>query len=444
MKRPRSTILCRSATAFYGAFAGCLGVVTCATSAVGDVDAGAPRPSVVLHGNVVAPPPPIRSLTKPFPGFDPLLAVAPPPAPPEPTLKHFRDDLAAVASGRRTESVRVLWLGDSHTAADFWPDAVRGPLQRRYGRGGPGFVSVGRSGYRHDGVKVTRDGFWRTFPRRPSLWVRQDDGVFGLSGIRAVPEHERSRATVEVKEALAGPLRWDFAYRLPKKGARFRIVTSEGESHLIDASCARPGAIEHLEWQTPGPATFAVDRASGEPEFFGVVVESVKAGVVLDTLGINGARIATPLAWDADTFVDEMRRRAPSLVVFAYGTNEVGDQVAPFRYADDIEKLVQRVRRGAPDTDCVFVGPTDRMDSSWQTARRVFEIDGVESRTAARLGCWYVSAASMMQRAGGFKRWSALLPPLAARDGIHLTMRGYAEMGTAIARSLLGDVSTAP
>jgi lysophospholipase L1-like esterase len=395
--------------------------------------------------SVVAPPPPVRSLSKPVPGYE-TSRLAPAPTPPKAaTLSRFRAALDDLGSGKRAEPVRVLWLGDSHTAADFLPDALRSALAARYGDGGPGFVAVGRVNYRHSGAKVTRDGWWKTFPRRPSLWVKQDDGVFGLSGIRTVPGNDKSRAALQIQKALGlGPLRWDLAYRLPSRRSKFRLSTGEGAPRSVDATTCETGKVQHLVWETTRSTGITVDHAVLAPEILGVVVERVKSGVVVDTLGINGARIATPLAWDKPAWIEEIKRRRPALVVAAYGTNEIGDKVAPWRYQEHVETLVARVREGAPDADCVIIGPTDRLDSAWLPIPRTREIDNVERAAAERLGCWYVSALDVMAQSGGYRRWSALLPPLAARDGVHLTMRGYAEMGDAIARTLLGEPVTAP
>ena len=59
--------------------------------------------------------------------------------------------------------------------------------------------------------------------------------------------------------------------------------------------------------------------------YFGAVVESDKPGVVFDTLGLNGARMVTALAWDETSFRAELAHRVPDVVAIAYGTNESQD-----------------------------------------------------------------------------------------------------------------------
>jgi lysophospholipase L1-like esterase len=366
-------------------------------------------------------------------------------------LPRFGAALRELALGHRTDPVRVLWLGDSHAAADFWPDAVRKPLQERFGVGGPGFLYLGLGVYRHGGVKVERDGKWRAQPKQPSLWMPQDDGVFGLGGIRVVPLGDESRVRLTLaKDGVRGGARWDLAYRLPTAKARFRIDIEGGDSRLVDANAAKVASAEskdtgaptilHIEWQTPGGATVSIGHAAGDPEILGLTVESHEPGVVVDTLGINGARIGTPLAWSEPQWVAEAERRHAALFVLAYGTNEIGDQVAPYRYGPELEALVNRVRKAAPDADCLVVGPTDRAGPEWSSLPRVAEIDEVERQTAERVGCVYFSTVDAMGGEGSLKRWADQSPPLAGSDRVHLTPRGYAELGNVMTQSAFADV----
>ena len=51
---------------------------------------------------------------------------------------------------------------------------------------------------------------------------------------------------------------------------------------------------------------------------FGMTVERDAPGVVVDTLGIGGTRAANILEWDEAVWGDNVRRRDPDLVTFAY------------------------------------------------------------------------------------------------------------------------------
>jgi len=440
MKSPKSTTLSHDgarAAAVVLVVLSALSVVTCA---------GATRTPIVA--STLAPPaatvpvvPPLApragegTETSGAPGT--FVAAAPPATPVVPQGSALARFQAALRDApQRSTPVRVLWLGDSHTAADFWPDAVRKPLQAAFGSGGPGFVYLGLGVYRHAGVKLQREGKWRVEPRQPSLWMRQNDGIFGLGGIRGVPEDATSTLRLELSaDAVRGKARWDIAVRLPTSRARCIIAVEGGESHSVDATTVAVGSIVHVTFQTERGAAVTIGHAANEPELFGAIVESTEpGGVVVDTLGINGARIATPLAWETASWVEQAHLRDPSLLVFAYGTNEVGDEVASFRYGPQLEELVQLARKAAPSADCLVAGPTDREGPGWTPLPRVFEIDSVMRQTSERLGCAYFSVVDAMGGEGSLKRWAAMEPPLAGTDRVHLNARGYGELGDAMSK----------
>jgi lysophospholipase L1-like esterase len=194
--------------------------------------------------------------------------------------------------------------------------------------------------------------------------------------------------------------------------------------------------VNHVTWRTAAPTTVSIDGVEGSVEFFGVVVESSEPGVVIDTLGINGARVATPLVWDADRWIDEVRRRKPALAVIAYGTNETGDGTPPAKYATQYEELVLRIRTAAPEVDCLIAGPTDR-DGEGVIPGRAKAITAVQEEVAEQLGCAFFETQEAMGGEGGYKYWQELSGSLTSADGVHLAPQGYGELGAQMVRVLL-------
>lgn len=362
-------------------------------------------------------------------------------------LPAFYGALKQLEQHTRTEPVRILWLGDSHIAADFWSDVVRQHLQQRFGVGGPGFVRIGQKFYRHSGARVDRLGSWRVEPHPPSLRSKSDDGVFGEGGARAVAHAGDAHANVApLADMLRGRTRWTLEYRLPK-GAHFRVVLGamvQTVTAATKAEVADESPIAHLSFTAEGTEPLELRDTVGEPQFFGVVVESAEpGGVVVDTLGIDGARAATPLAWDEGQWVAEASFRNPSLVIVAYGTNEAFDAQSPDAYVDHYRQLVGRIRRIASHPDCLIIGPPDAADSSGASEPRVAEITVVERRAAEELGCAFFSAAAAMGGPGSFGAWMLEKPPLAKSDRVHLTPGGYVRLGEETWKALMSGYDAA-
>jgi lysophospholipase L1-like esterase len=354
-------------------------------------------------------------------------------------LARFFKAAEALKRGRRREPVRVLWLGDSHTFADFWPDAVRRPLADRFGAGGPGFFFTGLESYRHAGAHFSRSGDWTVRPDRPSLPERQDDGIFGLGGMRAVAESPDSSFKIDVeRDGIRGDATWDLCFRLPASSSGFRIQGDGMKPILVDSTSFHVGRLEHVTWRTPAPASVTVDGTDGAPEFCGVVVEGTVPGIVLDSVGIIGSRIATALSWDETQWIAEAKRRHPVLAVLAYGTNECGDGVPVAKYAAQYTQMMQRLRAAAPDVDCVIVGPTDRVVKLGSPGR-VGQITAVQQQAAASLGCAFFSTQDAMGGPGGFTKWASVDGDFTASDGVHLAPNGYAELGAQMVRVLLSE-----
>lgn len=390
-----------------------------------------------VSGQSAAPP-----LPSTLPSALPAAATADPAPPGGPghELARFYDALRGLEQHTRKEHVRVAWLGDSHGASDLWSGPVRAALQSRFGDGGPGFIHLGYRAYRHEGVRLEVKGKWATTPRGPSTAVRTGDGVFGLGGVLLAGTAESPRASLTITDAqLPSPLTWDICYKLTSPKDEFELsLTGQPDRRIGAAAGEAPGALRHLEIQSAGASpTLKTMPLGGQPRFCGVTVETdprTHPGVVLDTLGINGARLTTPLAWSEAEWVAELRRRPPALVILEYGTNESGDHVIKTEsYVENLKRVMARVHAAAPEADCVVLAPTDRVDTPERTPLVVEAL-----RAAARASsCMYWDTYATMGGKGSIVAWRIESPPRAAPDGVHLRARGYHELGDKLVADMM-------
>lgn len=357
-------------------------------------------------------------------------------------LDNFFAALRGLDKHTRAEHVRVVWLGDSHGASDFWSGALRNALQKRFGNGGAGFVHIGNRGYRHDGIKMEIPGKWRSRPKGPASAIAQGDGVYGLSGMLMSSEDPSPRASVTVADQappLPPSLTFDVCYRLASLRDEISLSLTAVPSITLRASAAEPpGVLRHVVLTSNGAGpTLSVALSSSAPELCGVVIEAdpkTQPGVVLDTLGINGARLTTPLAWNEASWTSELARRTPSLVILEYGTNESGDHsIKPELYTSHLARLMARVHTAAPGADCLVLAPTDRADTSERTPL----VRDALKEAARAVGCGFWDTYTTMGGKGSILSWRAETPPRAAPDGVHLLFRGYRALGDKMAADLL-------
>ncbi len=352
-----------------------------------------------------------------------------------PELAPFYERLDELRAGKRLTSVRVLWLGDSHTAADFMTAKVRARLAEVASDGGPGFISLGLDAYRHGAARVEKFGKWRHQPILPAQRTRVLDGVFGYAGQRTIPL-AGAEARVELRTRRVGEnMRWTLLTRL-EPGDALEVVLG-GQATIVRAHELVEIGGQSDSFVAPATAGFVVRHRAGDPQVFGVVVESLRAGAVLDTVGINGARVATPLAWEPQQYQAAVRQRQPDLAVLAYGTNEAFDNTAPEKYADHYRELVGRLRAAVPELSCWVIGAPDAATRDGRSVTRLAPLLLVQQNVARELGCAFTSAQALMGGSGGFQSWLTSSPPLARGDRIHLSVLGYETLGQDLGLALL-------
>lgn len=400
------------------------------------------RPALTTHGTPAgADGPTLGVSSAPARTLPPLLAAGTLPA--SAGLPRLLAGLAGLQASTRSEHVRVLWLGDSHTAADYMTGAFRRRLGERYGVGGPGLVRLGVGAYRHAGVRLVREGRFRVEPTPPSSRSPEADAALGFMGMRSIPVDARARIEARIDARfVSDPVRYEVLFDLPT-GAHFRVRLGKQSTLVSSKTAVRrvPNSpLLRLRFEAPASDGLEIDRIVGTPRFYGVIAEGANPGVVVDTSGIDGARFATALAWNADVLAAEVGARRPDLFVLAYGTNEAFDARRVDAYANEVSELVSRLRRGAPDADCLILGPPDSALPDYSSLPRVVEIEAVLARTAAKLGCASYSLRESMGGTGSFLRWLKEAPPLARGDRIHFTPLGYERMGETLADHVMAGM----
>jgi hypothetical protein len=340
--------------------------------------------------------------------------------------------------------VRIVQFGDSHTAADVGTGAFRHTLQARFGDGGRGFVSIGRpwKTYWQEGIHGGMVGDFEAAKTHYKDGRSFGDGHYGLLGIGIRAAAPGSRAWTDASSSFSHA---EIAYWQQPQGGSFDVfVDGSKAGHVATHASAAGSAFYALDLpEAPHQIELRV-AGDGEVRVFGVVLDSRRAGVVVDALGVNGAQIVTLLHEDEKDFVEQLHHRAPDLVVLAYGTNEALDpELADADYERRIVDELARIERAAPNASCLLLGPPDlarrgaRGKEGWRSWPRVAEIVAAQRRVAQAARCAFYDQMAAMGGPGSMITWASEAGDTrASSDHVHMRKSGYTQLGTGFASDL--------
>lgn len=351
---------------------------------------------------------------------------------------------------------RLLFWGASHVASDSFTGRIRRELQARFGDAGHGFVLPVHPWrtYQHFGVEVDSNGgtSWTTLRIQAGS---TDGGIFGFGGVAMESATAGAYGTVQtVADGQWATKASSFElYYLKQPGGGSFDVLIDGVAAEHVASAAETNEPAFARYEVPdGTHSFGVRvTGNGPVRIFGVVVERDSPGVVVDALGINGARARYQLVWDDAVFRAQLAHRDPDLVVLAYGTNEAGDEDMEIgTHATKLREVLARIRETVPRASCLLVGPTDRpvvdrRNRNPQDRPFTLEINRIQREIAHESGCGFFDLVAFMGGPMSMVRWVA--EGYGAPDHVHLTRTGYERLGEVLFGALVhgyGDLPVPP
>jgi lysophospholipase L1-like esterase len=371
------------------------------------------------------------------------------------------------AAERHDPAARVLWLvfGDSHTAGDSLTSRLRSTLQRRFGDAGRGLVAAGRPPtryyYQRD-VHYGATGSWKA-----AVGGHKGDAEpFGIAGLRVFGQSKGAQLWVETcSDCQAGTAVAQFEilyYAAPDHGALKYRVDDRPWQQLRTRTTAiePPHPARQVIAVADGPHKLTIEHAGGGAvDLFGVVLERVRPGVIVDSLGVVGRRLGSLRSWDWSVIGEQLASRDPRVVILQYGTNEADDPdldlEAMARYFDE---TILRIRAAAPTAAVLILGPPDmaareggkgcdklRSDApiipecEWHTPHVLAEIISVQHAAAVRNHAAFFDTFAAMGGADRMHQWVTSEPKVAYKDHVHLTDLGYQWWADALSSAVLGD-----
>jgi lysophospholipase L1-like esterase len=306
---------------------------------------------------------------------------------------------------------RIAHFGDSVIVSDYVSGTLRRKLQATFGDAGHGYLLLASAwpAYFHNDVfRFSSSGFRASRIVGPTI----KDGLYGLGGVtfKASPGLITQFGTVDEGDFGRNVSRFIVSY-LAEPGAGTIVVKVDEQAPLAIETNESHRAVRRHEIRVPdGPHRFELSFRGATTRAFGVVLEREVPGVVLDALGVQGARIRFLDQQDDAHYRDELMWRAPSLIAYQFGANESGDGYAyPMdEYQKTMQAVIAQGQAALPEASCLVIGAMDRarVENGQVTSMKIIQLIVAEQRrAAAALGCAYFDTYEAMGGWGSMPAW---------------------------------------
>ncbi|MBN2193162.1 MAG: hypothetical protein JW751_10135 [Polyangiaceae bacterium] len=328
-------------------------------------------------------------------------------------LRGFFTALSRTIRHEPGATTRIVHFGDSLITSDFVSGTLRRKLQKQFGDGGHGFMLLANPwpAYFHNDVYRFASSGWLV-SRIVGPYV--EDGLYGLGGVsfRAPPGSRARFGTARSGTYGRRVSRFEVVYLAQPGGGRLGLSMDGQPAEEIDTAADRT-AVAYRELRVPdGPHELEVVTLAGMSRAFGVVMERDEPGVVLDAVGIQGARIRFLDKQDDAHWTEQLRWRRANLLIYQFGANESGDGFAypMVDYHRTMRLVLEQGQRALPDAGCLVIGAMDRAEkrgASLQTMPVIPAIVEQQRRAASEVGCAFFDTYAAMGGAGSMAAWVA-------------------------------------
>ncbi|HEX3952706.1 MAG TPA: GDSL-type esterase/lipase family protein [Stellaceae bacterium] len=375
-------------------------------------------------------------------------------------LQPFFAALAGLDQPGATRQLRILQIGDSHTANDAFSGDMRERLQARFGASGRGWLPAGIpfKYYRPALVSVEENGWRHVHAGEGEAAAR-----LGLDAVVAQAEHPDASMRLTSQEPL-GFDRFAIEFIAQPHGAPLTVRFDGGAVRTVTTEAAIT-AHRRVEMLLPRAAhTVELTATDGVgQEVLGWAVERRQRGIIYENHGTIGATVALLNRMNPAVVAAELAERRPALLVVAFGTNEgFKDGLDRGEYAAQFRAAVTGLRQKAHGAAVLIVGSPDgnrlakecngaaaaavgcRADPSdsgaacaWTEPRNLAAVRDIQRRIAAQQGWAFWDWSAAMGGACTMPQWVAADPPLAMPDHVHLSKAGYAATADMLFRDLM-------
>ena len=339
----------------------------------------------------------------------------------------------------------VLHIGDSHIQGGMLSEALRQTLQSKYGNGGRGLIAplkLAGTNQPADYSFTSANRAWKA-TKLTSNKRREGASLTGISVAFASPALSLNIGVNNIDDSFSSFT----LLHAPAKGnisanSTEMSITKTGNDSLSYATTfTLPSACQQLP----------LYNLSGISELWGAILHNNRSGVVLHSIGNNGA--CYQHYNQLDSFASRTTLFAPDLIIISLGTNEAfGNCKDTNAIKNEIHRLVSALQESNPETAILLTTPMecDRRQRTRRSRRRrrtVFTTN-TNCLTVRNIIMQYgaensIAVWDLYTVAGGkgsAAKWVAN-SLLAKRDHVHCSAEGYRLQGKLLAEALIQSLS---
>ncbi len=383
----------------------------------------------------------------PHAGDGPLPAIdaAEPPLPLADPSGHALDGffraLTATAHKQAHAITRIAHFGDSIVVSDLVSGTLRRKLQAEFGDAGHGFMLIANAwpAYFHNDVSRFATAGW-SVSRIVGPYAA--DGLYGLGGVSFKADRNvlARFGTAKTGDFGRNVAHFVLDYLQDPEGGTLQVSVDGVPRTVLDThGSAKKSAYFTLD-VPDGEHEFEIFTKTGITRAFGAVLEREGPGVVLDALGVQGARIRFLDKQDDAHWAEQLAWRKPDLLIYEFGANESGDGFlySMADYHRTMKDVLTQGQHALPGSSCLVIGAMDRAAKVGDeiVSLRVMPALVAEQRsTAAEVGCAFFDTYTAMGGAHSMPTW--VRRGLGQADMTHPTGVGSEVIGNWVYRGLM-------
>ena len=346
-------------------------------------------------------------------------------------LEHADDD---------SRTYRIMYYGDSQIEMDRISSVLRQRLQELFGGSGPNMIPaiqpVATISVTQHASNLTRYMVYGDAARAPHnrYGVMSQFGQVRGNGSISFSQTNHSQAFAKAKEIST------VSVLLGKNNQGFTATLKCADLPTETKTLPANDSVSLITWILPTNVKHGVINFKGNAEIYAVLLDG-DPGVAVDNVALRGCSGTIFTRLNEGNLRQSFELLNTRLIIMQFGGNRMAGitsskSIAP--YIAELEQQIHYLKRVAPQTTMLFIGPAD-MGKSYNgkmgTLKGLPELNDSLRAMSLRNDVAYWDMFNVMGGEGSMAQWVKHNPPMAGPDHVHFTFRGAQEIGSDLAKS---------